>query len=199
MKKPNNPPVEEYRLSRKDMLHTISKRMVILISVSLFTAGAMFSVPLIFDTRVFFFWLCLLCGIIGGFVSVQQRIKKISDSELRILSGSWFQMLSTPLYGGIFAVLLYVIFQSKFVTGTMFPEFSYPPIPATGVSSDYFIDFIRNTVPKTGEDFSKLLVWCFIAGFSERFVPRIISEIEDKAVAEEPEQTKKSGGKRRSR
>jgi len=158
--------------------------MIILISVSLVLAGAMFTLPLIIHTRVMFFWLCLLCGIIGGFVSIQQRMKKISDSELKLLSGSWFQMLLTPIYGGIFAILLYVIFQSQFVSSIVFPEFEYPPIPDTGISSQYFVDFIRNTVPKSGPDFSKLLFWCFVAGFSERFVPRIISEIEDKAVVD---------------
>jgi hypothetical protein len=156
--------------------------MIILISLSLIIAGAIFSIPIITHTRVMFFWLCLLCGIIGGFVSIQQRMKKISDAELRLLTGSWCQVLLTPIYGGIFAILLYVIFQSQFISSIVFPEFSYPPIPESGVDSQYFVDFVRDTVPKSGPDFMKLMFWCFVAGFSERFVPRLISEIEDKAT-----------------
>ena len=33
------------------------------------------------------------------------------------------------------------------------------------------------TYPNSGEDFAKLIFWSFVSGFSERFVPQIISNI----------------------
>ena len=36
------------------------------------------------------------------------------------------------------------------------------------------VTFLNQTYPKSGPDLAKLLFWCFVAGFSERFVPQII-------------------------
>ncbi|MBP7902208.1 MAG: hypothetical protein KA015_05275 [Spirochaetes bacterium] len=171
-------------VTRRELVLIITKRLIILTMISLFAVGGILAIPLFTDARIMFSWLCLLCGIIGGFVSIQQRLKKITDEELRLLSGSWFQVSLIPIYGGIFAFVIYLIFLSGFISSAVFPEFAYPPIKETGIDSDYFIVFLRDTVPKTGQDFTKLLFWCFVAGFSERFVPQIINEIQE-IVSEE--------------
>jgi len=165
-------------MSRRELIMIITKRLVLLTAAAILVVGGVFALPLFIGSRIMVSWLCLLCGIIGGFVSIQQRLKGISDEELRLLSGSWYQTLLIPIYGGVFAFVLYLIFLSNFITSPMFPSFKYPDVPSFGLNYVYFVAFIRETVPKDGPDFAKLLFWCFVAGFSERFVPQIIGDLE---------------------
>jgi hypothetical protein len=53
-----------------------------------------------------------LSGLIGGFVSIQQRLPKIGLIELRELSNSWLSILLIPINGGIFAIVLMLMFLS---------------------------------------------------------------------------------------
>ncbi|MEY4752393.1 MAG: hypothetical protein RJA44_68 [Pseudomonadota bacterium] len=126
-----------------------------------------------FDIKPMLTPLIFGCGLIGGFVSIQQRIRLLSNEELDLLSRSWFQVLLIPIYGGIFSLVLHVGFLSGIITNSAFPayyipEFSNPPRPTD------IIAFFADTAPKTGQDLAKLLFWSFISGFSERFVPQLL-------------------------
>lgn len=94
-----------------------------------------------------------------------------------VLSKSWFQILLIPVYGGIFALVLCLVFLSKIVEGPFFPQFAMAefsrPVPSTADIRDFF----AKTYPATGMDLAKLLFWSFVAGFSERFVPQIIDQV----------------------
>jgi hypothetical protein len=78
-------------------------------------------------------------GVIGGFLSVLQRIQS-SPSEgdaiynlAAITHGTWSIYLS-PFSGGIFALLLYVIFAAGILQGTIIPDLTPgnpQPTPAT--------------------------------------------------------------------
>lgn len=166
--------------SRIESIQAVTKKLIILSLISLIIIGLIFGASLLFDGKIMITWVCVMCGILGGFVSIQQRLKKISTKELQLLSKSWFQILLVPIYGGIFSLLLYVIFLSDLISGHFFPVFNFPTIPESGVDSDYMQDFFANTYPATGPDFAKLIFWCFLAGFSERLVPQIISNLSTK-------------------
>ena len=114
-------------------------------------------------------------------MSIQQRIKKVGAEELELLSLSWFQILLIPVYGGIFALVLYLAFLSGIVEGPLFPRFSVPTFSIPPTTNDMKNLFV-NTFPATGVDFAKLVFWCFVAGFSERLVPQIISAREEKGT-----------------
>lgn len=115
--------------------------------------------------------LALFAGQIGGFISVQQRLQGGTGvdplfKEMQ-LSAGWFSVvIVAPFIGAIFALVLYLIFAGELLKGGIFPDFS------------------KNLDPKTGylmgisfQDWSKLLVWCFIAGFAERFVPDVLTRL----------------------
>ena len=79
--------------------------------------------------------------------------------------------------GDFFALVLYVGFLSKIVDGPLFPQFTIRPFAEPSTTEDVVI-FLSQTYPKSGPDLAKLLFWCFVAGFSERFVPQIIGGAE---------------------
>ena len=164
---------------RRRYLLLISRKLVILAGTSLLVSSAIFAVPLIWADRMMISWLVFMCGLIGGFVSIQQRLPKIRSEELQLLSESWTKILLIPVYGGIFALVLYVLFLSGLLEGHLFPQFAINQFsnPPTTENIHTFL----LTYPSSGPDFAKLIFWSFVAGFSERFVPQIIQKLSTQA------------------
>jgi hypothetical protein len=168
-------------VTRAERLLRITKRLIILTFCGLACVVTVFAITLIRGDRFMVSWVCFGCGLLGGFVSIQQRLKKIGDEELELLSQSWYQILLIPIYGGIFAGILYVGFLSNIVEGPLFPKFAAPvftqPIPTT----NDIRAFLQQTYPASGADLAKLIFWAFVAGFSERLVPQIIDKSQREA------------------
>lgn len=165
-------------MTRREYISEITRKLIILTMMTLIMVGAIFGYTLFFQGKLMISWICFLCGIIGGFVSIQQRLKKITNEELALLSGSWFQVLLIPIYGGVFSLVLYVTFLANIIDGSMFPEFQIPLLKkGMAVNTAYLKNFLSNTYPASGPDFAKLIFWSFVAGFSERFVPQIINDV----------------------
>lgn len=119
-------------------------------------------------------------GAFGSFFSFQKRIYAAAASG-RILVAIIEERKNlknldiVPLTGAVFAVVLMFIFAAGFVNGDMFPKIA-----------DLFEDHINYHINFI--EFAKLLVWSFIAGFAEKFVPDVLDKIakrEDKTDAEE--------------
>ncbi|MCB9666188.1 MAG: hypothetical protein H6732_18915 [Alphaproteobacteria bacterium] len=165
-------------LERRRRVLVITRRLILLATVSLFLVMGSFSVAFSWYDRLMLSWVAFECGILGGFVSIQQRLKDIDDDELFLISESWFSILLIPIYGGIFALVLYVVFLSGMVTGELFPRFYVPPFGDPPTSDDV-AGLILGTVPLGPADLPKLMFWSFAAGFSERLVPQIIQRLSD--------------------
>lgn len=163
-------------MSRIENIHTLTRRLIVMTVITIAIFAGIFGITLVFGQRFMLTWIAFICGIIGGFVSIQQRMKNISDAEVELLSKSWFQVLLVPVFGGIFALVLYAAFLSEVVSGHMFPEFYMPPPLATGPDTEFMKALFSLTYPKTGPDLAKFLFWSFVAGFSERLVPQIITK-----------------------
>lgn len=145
--------------------------------------------------------MVIFAGMSGAFLSILQRLLNTDNAanpvaKLSMLSDNWSSIFLTPLTGAIFAVILYLFFAAHLITGSVFPELILPPkspsIEVTGgiLAPDtpadpnkpeqkiidqappvQFVDFLNMTGPKSGVDYALLLLWSFIAGFAERFVP----------------------------
>jgi hypothetical protein len=76
-----------------------------------------------------------LAGIIGGCVSMLQRIQSAPSegdalfNMAALTNGRWGIILS-PLYGGIFASLLFVLFAAGVLQGSIFPKINTPLEPS---------------------------------------------------------------------
>jgi len=174
-------------MDRLTHIHIVTRRLIVMTAIAVLAAACIFGVSFLLGERLMLTWLAFTCGIIGGFVSIQQRLKKVSDEELSLLAESWFQIVLVPIFGGVFALVLYCIFLSGIVTGHLFPEFAMPAPPVGGPDNDFMIALLTKTYPATGPDLAKLLFWSFVAGFSERFVPQIVSKVASSASEDKNE------------
>lgn len=122
--------------------------------------------------------IIMLCGIVGGFVSIQRRLKDLTIEDLKLLADSRIYLLLAPLVGGVLAIVIYVIFLAELMVSDLFPKFQGVDTaePITGFFSIFY------QVAQTYSDYAKLMLWCFIAGFSESFVTNVIGRFEGKAV-----------------
>jgi len=182
-------------MDRVTGVYILTKRLIIMTAVSICIFTALFSATFLYDGRLMVSWAVFICGILGGFVSIQQRVKTVTDQELQLLTRSWFQILLIPIFGGLFALVLYSLFLSGIISGHMFPWF-YIPEPDGHPDSAYIVSFLTETYPATGQDMAKLLFWSFVAGFSERFVPQIINRVTDQVEEDERQKEKSDSGKR---
>lgn len=75
----------------------------------------------------------------------------------------------------IFAFLLYLMLVAGLVGGDMFPQFEARPLP----EGEYWNmqRFLTDVEPATHKDIAKILVWSFIAGYAERFVPNLVGKL----------------------
>jgi hypothetical protein len=157
-----------------------------------------------------------LAGIVGGCVSMLQRIQSAPTEgdalfNLAALTNGWRGVSLSPLYGAIFASLLFVLFAAGILEGSVFPkietvgsEKTQPAATATAPASVteaaaaaatptpnetqrvgilQVKDFLKETGPKDGVSFALLMIWSFIAGFAERLVPDTLNRLVAKTEA----------------
>jgi hypothetical protein len=169
----------------------LCKKLLLLPVIALAVLAAMFLLTMSGAINVFMVtYAVFTCGVIGGFVSIQQRMNKMRRPEIAALSASWFRVLLMPLYGGIFALVFYALCFSGIITGSLFPSI-YVPEVSDVPDVDYLRRLFEGTYPATGEDFAKLMFWSFVAGFCERFVPQVVRSIAHDATP--PEGTADAG------
>lgn len=112
-------------------------------------------------TRLAIFSAVLCFGALGAGVSLISRAR--NKNEI-IGNVSAVELISIQTVGAIFALLLALIFMGELIGGTLFPN----------ADTFYYVIYIPAA-------FAKLLVWSFLAGFSERLVPNILVNILEKA------------------
>jgi hypothetical protein len=73
----------------------------------------------------------IFAGIMGAFISMQQRIQSASvDGDviltLSTLTHGWFGIFISPITGAIFAIILYLFFAGQLLSGSVFPKMMTP-------------------------------------------------------------------------
>jgi len=109
-------------------------------------------------------------AILGSLVNQPFRDSEESSSNepsLLILYLAWKSVVAI-----VFAIIVNLIFISGVVSGTLFPSFS-----ATKEAYSNMIHWSISIDPQTNADMAKMLLWSFLAGFSEKLVPNMISKI----------------------
>ena len=127
-------------------------------------------------TGLVLFSIAAIAGATGSFVSVVLRIQGVRDNTQLAQNIFAFKYSQTtvqlaPLTGMIFGILLSFVIYGGLISGTMFPE-----IEDVNISDGGYFSVLNDI-----GNLSKLLVWSFIAGFSERLVPDMVDRLADKA------------------
>lgn len=130
----------------------------------------------------------LLIGGVGACVSFFLRFPKLVKVELDFMVTSWWSVVVPILMGLIMGGFIYIVFFAGILTGdggnglftsNLFPLFSSPEAEEGQPMSLKTAFQIR---PVSVQDFGKLLVWCFLAGYSERLVPNILQNLEQRGA-----------------
>ena len=123
--------------------------------------------------------LIMLAGMIGAFFSALTRLYNVDQASValitptvRNLGGLYMMMYSLvpPVIVAIAAVVLYLVFVGKLMNGGIFPNISCVP----NASCASLSELMKNYWPSAPEDYGKIFVWAFAAGFSERLVPDLL-------------------------
>jgi hypothetical protein len=133
-------------------------------------------------------------GALGGYVSAFMRVYQtpIGDDPIlsaKLLRSDWASIMARPILGVVFAVILHLLFVGQLLTGGVFPELHVlangDPLRPAQRFSEFFSGQVHGSQLDPTRDYAKLLVWCFIAGFAERFVPDVLEKL-----AKEPSRRK---------
>jgi hypothetical protein len=105
------------------------------------------------------------------------------------------------LYGGLLGGVAYFLFASGILSGTESSGFLtsnlFPTFTSGGVTSDKgasFSDFLELR-PADLSSAGKLMVWCLIAGYTERFTLGLLDQLAAKGGGKTGEGAKAGGGK----
>lgn len=122
-------------------------------------------------------------GFLGAYLSrliaFQNTAVTLSVDDLE--NGySWHFLMVRLLVGGLSSVILYFVISGHLIGGELFPA---PDDGASGGFGSLWTVHNGAEMPYEGPsaNFAKLIVWCFIAGFSERFLPDSLSALEAKS------------------
>ncbi len=137
---------------------------------------ALVAVALVVD--VGFFWFAFISGVFGASIRLLRRV----DSGG--LESAWMTVLMPLLYGGMLAAVAYFLFFSRILSGVegggliatnLFPDFqSFATEPADRLRISDWLDMR----PASLVDAGKLVIWCFLAGYSEHLITGVLERLE---------------------
>jgi hypothetical protein len=129
-------------------------------------------------------FLVMFVGAMGGLLSMQQRYQSVSRegdpiNNISELMQNWSRLFLPAISGAIFAVLLYMLVIGGLLEGELFPKF-VPEVTKKPENSDHPVgtalwDLLQQGRPGSRRDYAKLIIWSFIAGFAERYIPDTLS------------------------
>jgi hypothetical protein len=149
--------------------------------VSLLGAGMSFGG--VICALVVYAWLppmlhVLAAGLLGGYFSVLVRLGALrwcldyNTNYQQVDRLFWNLLCSLGLSmfeGAVGALVLFTVFVSGLLKGSLFPDFPEHAIAGIDLTTIWWM------TPASAAESAKLIVWCILAGFTERLIPDFLS------------------------
>lgn len=119
-------------------------------------------------------------------VSLKGRLDASKFDDLKLMRDRWV-LVSRALIGAGAACILFFFLLSGLLGGSAFPTLTQPPPASENLAPESQTSQVesrptpapaRNLPPR---DLALLIVWCFIAGFSEQLIPGLLATTEARA------------------
>ena len=127
-------------------------------------------------------FFAMLAGALGAEMSIIRRIPKLSGSEVHGLVESWWSLVIPLLAGLVMAGILYLVFMAGILTGDagggLFTSNLFPTFTAPEAKEPLNLHLVLEIRPVSIKDFGTLMAWCFLSGYSEKFVPSLLQSLE---------------------
>ena len=159
------------------------------------------------NLRLYYIFTAATSGILGAafsqLTSIQSRVQHASLDQVRAMSQLGYIVARAMVGAGAGLIMFYLV-QSGLLSGAFFPEFiheaselaKYQESLGVGASSlgSHFHGISQKiesalsvgTLARPAQGLSLLIVWCLLAGFSEKLIPGILNnkakELEDSSA-----------------
>lgn len=159
------------------------------------------------NLRVYYIYTAASAGLLGAtfsqLTSIQTRVQQASLEQVRAM-GKMGYIIARSLVGAGAGLIMFYLLQSGLLSGAFFPEFiqeaaqvdNYQSNLASsvvqeqantqGISQQIETVLAVGTLARPAQGLSLLIVWCLLAGFSEKLIPGILNN-KAKSVQEKPE------------
>ena len=120
---------------------------------------------------------------VGSVVNNYYRLAKLSEADKATAAQIRGSVLTLQIYvsmliAGIFGLVMYGLCLTQLLAGELFPKFSGVSTAYSGMGA-----FLTEVTPATNLDIGKMLIWAFVAGFSERLIPNVLDRLASQAEA----------------
>ena len=116
----------------------------------------------------------LLGACFSRLISVQRGWSEMSLDEV-FLHREWSYTFLRAGVGVCGALIVYFFLRSEFMSGAIFPDFANVSMRYVQIDAEKSVGM---TFVMPSKDLALLTFWCFIAGFSEALVPRLLANSE---------------------
>jgi hypothetical protein len=163
-------------------------RKTLLISLIVIVGGFWLFVNSAVSQNAPLYVVIVASGMLGALISIFRRLQASVasapaielSSDLSALAHEKRMMVLSMLAGAVFAIILYALLVAGMsdVLGTsVVPQFTDARAGTSGLD---FGKFVNEVGPRDGASYAKVIVWSFIAGFFEQFVPDVLDRIAKK-------------------
>jgi hypothetical protein len=144
------------------------------------------------NLRFYYIFTAATAGILGAtfsqLTSVQSRVQAATIDQVRAMSQLGYIVARAVVGAGAGLIMFYLV-QSGLLSGAFFPAFIQTPEAllqyqqsvtvlsknAYGISQAVESTYGVGTLAKPTQGLSLLIVWCLLAGFSEKMIPGILT------------------------
>jgi hypothetical protein len=117
-------------------------------------------------------WFVIVFAVLGAVVNESYREVEFPNPTIGQI-GSYF--LWKAAVAIVFAFVLYLMVVGGLIGGDLFPKFVVDTLDNNAHWN--MKTFLIGVYPQDYKDIAKLLVWSFIAGYAEKFVPNAVGSI----------------------